>query len=116
MLCAGQDAATRFRFNYYLRRYDASECDARLLHVAAEWISALLTAGLPLDHGMQLPSYLHLLLSHSPTTLPGQTKAFTCPKPNGPLSCTPEAFHLQAHHCVALLHEGSGQRLLLYDS
>ncbi|CAL8465257.1 g4792 [Coccomyxa elongata] len=48
-----QDAATRFRFNYYLRRYDASECDARLLHVAAEWIGALLTAGLPLDHGNQ---------------------------------------------------------------
>ncbi|BDA50235.1 probable Ankyrin repeat and IBR domain-containing protein 1 [Coccomyxa sp. Obi] len=48
-----QDAATRFRFNYYLRRYQASECDARLLHVAAEWTSALLTAGLPLDHGNQ---------------------------------------------------------------
>ncbi len=44
----------RFRLNYYLRRYQASDCDARQLHVAAEWMSALLTAGLPLNHSAQL--------------------------------------------------------------
>jgi hypothetical protein len=42
-----QDAAARFRLGYYLRRYHAQDCDARQLHVAAEWMAALLAAGLP---------------------------------------------------------------------
>ena len=46
-LLPDQDAAARFRLGYYLRRYHAQDCDARQLHVAAEWMAALLAAGLP---------------------------------------------------------------------
>ncbi len=44
-----QDAAARFRFGHYLRRYHVQECDGRQLHVAAEWLAALLAAGLPVQ-------------------------------------------------------------------
>ena len=55
-----QDAATRFRLEHYLRRYHASDCDAPPLFLAADWMSALLSAGLPQactpDHSVQTPA------------------------------------------------------------
>ena len=46
-----QDAAQQYRLDHYLRRYDAQDCDALLLQLSADWMAALLSAGVPATGG-----------------------------------------------------------------
>ena len=57
-----QDAAQQYRLEHYLRRYHAQECDPRLLHLAADWMVALLSASAPATGapGTALPSPIAL--------------------------------------------------------
>lgn len=45
-MCA-QDAAQQYRLEHYLRRYHAQDCDEQLLNLSADWMAALLSAGVP---------------------------------------------------------------------
>ena len=42
-----QDVAVNYRLSYFLRRYQACDCDARHLRTAAGWMEALLRISLP---------------------------------------------------------------------